>query len=216
MSLINEALKRAEAEKNRDIGGLPYRPPAVPHAHHVRLPRRWARGLALCCGLVAVTALGMWTMVDKSFWPPALKAEAANTAADPAPAQAPPDPRPQVRQEIDPVLAKTMEETKYYSPAPKPVAARPAHVRPADAAPPAVATTPRPAPAPAPAPVKREQPKLPDLKLSGVLVSPGGGTAIINGQFLAVGDTIEGARIVKITKYVVTLEMNGQRITLRQ
>lgn len=214
MSLINEALKRAEAEKNRDIGGLPYRPPAVPHAHHVRLPRRWARGLALCCGLVAVTALGMWTIVDKGFWPLTLKAEAADTAPVQAPAQAPPDPKPQVRQKIDPVLAKTMEETKYYSPAPKPVPALPARVRPADAAPPAVATTARPAPTPAPA--KREQPKLPDLKLSGVLVSPGGGTAIINGRFLAVGNTIEGARIVKITKYVVTLEMNGRRITLRQ
>jgi len=214
MSLINEALKRAEAEKYRDCGGPPYRPPAVPHAHHVRLPRRWARGLALCCGLVAVTALGMWTMMDKGFWPLTLKAE----AADPAPVQAPPELKLQVRQKIDPVLAKTMEETKYYSPTPKPVPARPARVRPAGAAPSAIATTARPAPTPPPA--KREepkpQPKLPDLKLSGVLVSPGGGTAIINGRFLAVGNTIEGARIVKITKYVVTLEMNGRRFTLRQ
>ena len=66
MSLINEALKRAEAEKYRDCGGPAYKPPTVPHAHHVRLPRRWVRGLALCCGLIAVTTLGMWTMVDHS------------------------------------------------------------------------------------------------------------------------------------------------------
>lgn len=214
MSLINEALKRAEAEKNCDIGGRPYQPPAVPPASHVRLPRRWARGMALCCGLLAVTALGMWTMVDHGYWPQALEAEAA-----PAEAQAPPDPKPQVRQEIDPVLAKTVEETKYYSPSPKPPPARPALVRPAGAASPAVATTPRPAPAPAPAKRHEQpkpQPKLPELKLTGVLVGPGGGTAIINGRFLMVGNTIEGARIVKITKYVVTLEVHGRRITLRQ
>jgi hypothetical protein len=59
--------------------------------------------------------------------------------------------------------------------------------------------------------------KFPTLKLQGIYYRMSNPTVLINGQTLTVGDSIEGARIVKIERQGVVLEMGGQKkeLTLR-
>ena len=56
----------------------------------------------------------------------------------------------------------------------------------------------------------------PELHLGGILTGPGGRIAMINGRALTVGQTIEGARIVRIELYSVDLESerDGRRFRL--
>ena len=220
MSLINEALKRAEAEKNRSGCGQEYQPPPIPDEPSARpanrRPRRSARAVALGCVAAAVAALGAWVMLDHGSPRPAPHAASADTARAPRPrsrlerpvlARAEKtDPRPRTK----PALAGTPKAMKHHSASPRnPSRAGP--VRPAAQTRPAAAAAPvKPQPDKATPP-----PPAPEFKLTGVLLGPGGGTAIINGRFMKVGDTIEGARVVKITKHAVTLELGARRITLR-
>ncbi|MCD4698954.1 MAG: hypothetical protein K8R91_00060 [Phycisphaerae bacterium] len=53
------------------------------------------------------------------------------------------------------------------------------------------------------------------LKLSGILASAGKGYAIINNQMVAVGDDINGARVVSIGKHHVVLEKDGKQFVVR-
>jgi hypothetical protein len=53
-----------------------------------------------------------------------------------------------------------------------------------------------------------------DFKLTGVLRGPDGATAIINGNFYSVGQTIDGAKVTRIGRYTVDLEIEGRRISL--
>jgi len=40
-------------------------------------------------------------------------------------------------------------------------------------------------------------------------------TAIINGRVVGVGDTIDGAKILAITRHSINVEINGHQATLR-
>ena len=85
----------------------------------------------------------------------------------------------------------------------------------------AVEPTPAP-PEPEPAPQHAETkpaPSLPPvdtsrLKVSSIVSGPQGGTAVINGRPVRVGDTIGGATIIKITPRTVEVEIDGRRATL--
>ena len=51
--------------------------------------------------------------------------------------------------------------------------------------------------------------------LSGILASGGGGHAIVNNQMVTVGDNIDGARVVAIGKHHVVLEKDSKQFVLR-
>jgi MSHA biogenesis protein MshK len=73
------------------------------------------------------------------------------------------------------------------------------------------ATRPSPPPPPA-APAENELAK---FKVSSVVVSGKVATAIINGRVVGVGDTIDGAKILAITRHSIDMEINGHPATLR-
>jgi hypothetical protein len=54
-------------------------------------------------------------------------------------------------------------------------------------------------------------PSFPEIKLQGIFYRLSKPTVLINGQTLGVGDVIEGAKIVKIDRQSVVVEMQGQR-----
>jgi hypothetical protein len=51
-------------------------------------------------------------------------------------------------------------------------------------------------------------------KVSSILVTPRGKTAIINGHLVRVGHRVEDAEVIDITPHEVLLEIDGQRVTL--
>lgn len=56
--------------------------------------------------------------------------------------------------------------------------------------------------------------EFPNLKLQGIYYRLNNPSVLINGRTLFVGDRIEGARVVKIERQSVTLEVNGQQKVL--
>lgn len=70
-------------------------------------------------------------------------------------------------------------------------------------------------PAPRKAVVPKEKKQPPSLSLSGILYSPQGSMALINGRVIPEGGLIEGARVEKISSDVVQLNFEGDKIILR-
>ena len=148
-----------------------------------------------------------------------------------APSSAPPPPKTDTPTAPDPeTTAKTLEpEPKESTPAAEskapakaPDAAAPNEAEPKlKPQPPSPAEAPAPEPKPVPekpAPEKKAPPAPPDtsgFKISSILVGPRGGTAIINGQSVHVGETIGGAKVLEITRREVVVEIAGQRVALR-
>ncbi|HUU91518.1 MAG TPA: hypothetical protein VM238_09930 [Phycisphaerae bacterium] len=64
-------------------------------------------------------------------------------------------------------------------------------------------------PEPSPPPVDTSR-----FKVSSIVSGPHGGTAIINGRPVRVGDTVAGAKIIKIAPRSVEVEIDGRRATL--
>ena len=54
-------------------------------------------------------------------------------------------------------------------------------------------------------------PTTPSWRVESIVVSPDRRIAVINGTSLAVGDRIQGARVVAIDAYAVTLDIDGKR-----
>ena len=134
-----------------------------------------------------------------------------------APASASPPPKTDTPTAPDPeTTAKTPEpEPTESAPAKPPDAAAPTEAEPKPQ-PPSPAEAP--APEPKPAPEKKAPPAPPDtsgFKISSIMVGPRGGTAIINGQSIQVGETIGGAKVLEITRREVLVEIAGQRVALR-
>jgi hypothetical protein len=50
--------------------------------------------------------------------------------------------------------------------------------------------------------------------LSGIVQQPGQSFASINGRFVRVGQSVEGAKVVKIERYAVEMELDGERFRL--
>ena len=53
------------------------------------------------------------------------------------------------------------------------------------------------------------------FELGGIMQSGGVANAIVNNHLVAVGDEIDGARVVSIDKHHVVLDLDGKRIVLR-
>jgi HD superfamily phosphohydrolase YqeK len=68
--------------------------------------------------------------------------------------------------------------------------------------------------APAQLPATPKEPQFPQVKLQGILFSPGKPSAIINGELVHPNDRISGARVVEIKANTVVLEFQNQRRSL--
>ena len=55
----------------------------------------------------------------------------------------------------------------------------------------------------------------PRYAVSAIFVSSARSVAILNGRRVGVGDEIEGARVVAIRRDAVTLEVDGEQLSLR-
>lgn len=61
----------------------------------------------------------------------------------------------------------------------------------------------------------KEEKKLPDFVLNGIVISPDGNIALINDQIIRAGDNIEGARVERIEDSRVVLSYEGREIVLK-
>lgn len=258
MSLINEALKRAETDKLRnspyfnnltvlppvDAADDEFPPPPRPAFHE---PRR--RGLpvvsAIAGAMIFAGLIGggyVYLRLRGQTAPQTVVAAKPPTpAALPKGAAAAPTPR-EVSPPAELAFARTLASVQYYQPPPKPTAPPPA--APAAAEAPAVPATPQAPPAPAanppaaaagpvkpaaarpvqPAPTTAVRPPRQAssadaarrrFRLSAVMSGPAGHAALINGELLREGQTIEGAEVLHIGPHHAELELDGQRFTVR-
>jgi len=222
MSLINEALQRAEAEKrSREGAGAddddnlsvwPAPEDDIPYIFGRH--QKGLRGAILLGGIVIATV----AVVMYFSLPPVhngLSPARAGGAAGTAPARSQPASGPKAT-----ATAEAEGDVALTPPMPTPQAA-PAATRPTPAVsakptPPPVKTVVATAPAGAPPAAPRDPPLRPaNFKLGAILQSNGSGYALINNQMVTTGDVIDGARVVIIRKYHVVIERKGQRLVLR-
>ena len=265
MSLINEALKRAEQEKLR-LSGRRRASEAIPASGPGPLPVRgesnWRRGrreLMALVGLVAV--VGGWAgwsalRADRLQDRPVVSRAASSLMR---PELASHDAVKAFTAAASAAYHKSVDVAKYYRPTseaarfrgPNPAApAKPD--RPEAAGHPAAAARaqitkqgadltgaaapPRPVPRgqpakPAaaqmptasakaaatagPAPPPARKPDTTRFKLTGIMEGPGGGAAIINGYPIHLGEVIDEARLIRIDRHSVMLEVSGRRVRIR-
>jgi hypothetical protein len=91
--------------------------------------------------------------------------------------------------------------------------AAPAAGSPRPAAP--VGAPPASAPAAPPPPIAAPAAETPKLKVTSIFYNARAPTAIINGQVIGVGDTIDGATVRSIAPRSIEVEFGGRRLTLR-
>jgi len=223
MSLINEALQRAESEKRSRQGAADEDDDAnlsvwpAPEDDIPYIFGRHQKGLrgAIVLGGIVIATVGLVMYFSlppehNGFSParaggasatapsgsqPASGSKATATAeAEPEVALAPPKPAPKAAPPSAPPKPAVSVKTT-----PPPVK-------------PAVATAPAVAPPAAP-----EDPPLRPayFKLGAILQSNGTGYALINDQLVTAGDVIDGAQVVVIRKYHVVIERQGRRLVLR-
>jgi hypothetical protein len=206
MSLINDALKRAaEADQQRTGDSAPATP-LQPVDHPPR--RNWAGWvvlLVLLGGTLAFAAihLGRWAG-GSGATPPGPTAKSP-PAADPASSASvtAATARPAVQADTN-LTPRRVESPPLASPvAPTPVADQ-------------VPTAPPSAPTEgAPVPAAVVETRFPELKLQSIVFRLRNPSVLINGQMLNTGDTVEGARVVRIERHAVTMEWQGQTKLLR-
>ncbi len=232
MSLINEALKQAEEEKlenSPDAGDAVLLPPVE---RKRRLPSA-SLAVKLILGVVLVVAGIAAYRVWSSGRYVVPKTAAASTSRRSAKAKkskrskkAKAAKKRQARSKagktaetsdkktatITPSAQKTKQPTPGIKPKtqkpitkPAPAAVRPETKIPAIPAKPSqpqkpLATGPR--------------PDASKYKVSGIMVGPNGPTAILNGRCVQVGERVGRAKVVKITQYVVILDISGHIVTV--
>lgn len=188
MSLILEALRKLEREKQTPARGVVVLGGmSAPGAQpQVRPLLLFLLGLSL--GGAALTAV-LWRRAPAAPAPQPAAASPTQPATRPAtPPSQPPPPEPAPRRLAAAQAAPSAEAEA--------------------AAAPAVSLAPAPTAAPSLAP---SQP----FTLQAVSERDGRAVAIINDRLLREGDSIDGARIVKIASDQVELEIGGRRVVLR-
>lgn len=65
------------------------------------------------------------------------------------------------------------------------------------------------------APPKRTQPARHGWRLDSTLVAPDRRVAVINGQHVSEGETVDGARVIEIRQLDVLIQGAGRRMTLQ-
>ena len=235
MSLINEALRRAEQQK-RIGGGKPVptsaRGPVAPPSRWTdepivdaptRRPRGGMRGatvLSACLilGLAAVLYMAQIPITEdpstpqptfRDSHPPVENATDAPFVAAPAApvADAISVPTHVALTAIKPVLPTSAPPSDTVEPVPTIPVGMTGVVADASVASQAPLT---------PLTVIRPKPLNPDeFKLGAILQTGDVIHAIVNNHLVATGEDIDGAKVVDIGKYHVVLEKDGQRVTLR-
>jgi hypothetical protein len=242
MSLINEALKRAEMEKRQNQGGEGEVPLAVWPAPGEEVPfvfgknQTGLRGAVIlgACILVTVGVVLYFSLPPAQKSPPPAQASVrvARAGATSRPAAAPASqPARKAPSLVETALKQTLAALRDYrrppgpppttSPAGQPSSPQASYWRGAAqrVSPPATAPVVisyRPPPQP---PAKTGQADTPfeasHFQLGGILESSGGASAIVNNQLVSLGDEVNGAKVVVIRKYTVVLEKDGKRLLLR-
>ncbi|MCE4557335.1 general secretion pathway protein GspB [Pelomonas cellulosilytica] len=202
MSYILDALRRAEADRERERGqvpGLHTQPPSGSDATPSAPRRAWLPWVGGGLLLVAGVGAGSW-----------FAASPGNSPAPATPATPPPATVPQPAATAPPAPATVASASPYLPPAPPPVAIAPA---PAPVSPPLAPTAEAPIPrlAELPDSLRRELPK---LAISGSVYSddPAGRFVIINGDVQREGARL-GADLVleQIRPRELVLRFKGQR-----
>ena len=152
-------------------------------------------------GSTAPEPSGPRTVLKAAEPAPAASGAAPATGASPAgPDNRPKAPAsmPQTPKKKDPLSAKAEAKAKTASGKKEP---------PASSAPKPQTAEKKPAPAALPVDTSH-------LKVSSIMFGPRGGTAIINGRPVGVGETIGGAKVIKISRRLVEVEIDGRCATL--
>jgi hypothetical protein len=211
MSLINDALRRAQAAQQQ-----PPPPPLIPVPPRPLEPVQHARhnlGLMVPVGLAMLALLALffvWAWVQRgskgtsleqarALSAPAAPATIATPPAAPMVAVAPPSAQPIDAAQPDPGLtpAATSVADPPAAPAPATPSAPPAvSDQETEAAIPVAVTPPPPKPAP--------------LRLQAILFNPKRPSAQINGKTLFIGDKLSDSRVVAIDQVSVTLVGDGK------
>jgi len=235
MSLINEALKRAEQAKTGRLA-----PQAAPPLKLVKpghITKRWLSWPMVLGGVgIAIVLFATWLamswgelwfskpkqaaaasaalqMPSVSAGPATPKLPAADTAAQASEAS----PTGPTEAKLTEVLAKTIPAMQEQPPAEAPAqsasSGRPAESDIAPETP--VARQEAPPARPKGSAIHAHETAARNFKLSGIMSSPTGTIAIINGCHMRVGETIDGAKITGIRTHSVQLQIDGQTVTLR-
>ncbi len=197
MSLINEALKKAQAQQNgqQEVIKMPRLSPAQQLHRPGVIPSIVAVLLTLA---VAMMGWGVWNIFSNQT---SILSPKSAIAFDAQPPTQEPDP------ESLNIIAKSVEEAEYYQPPEIPAKIE--------------------KPVVAPQPAVEQITQIPQLKkraririnpasyrLSGIFHGPEGPTAIINGEFLQKGDEVDNAKIIKIGQHAVELELEGTKFRI--
>jgi hypothetical protein len=209
MSLINEALKRAEEEKlgRNERSGITLAPIPQEKEKSVLSP------FVILSLFIFFLGVGMMTLTlllpgGSLFSPDQAEAVALLTEANSS--------APTTEQEA--VIKQTMESLKYYDPQ---KARRKAESLESAAMADATETSlsdaaGQPAESQQESRVNRQSSLHPSaFKVSAIIHGQDGATAIINGKFLKVGSVLDGATVTEITQYSVVLERNARKITIQ-
>ena len=239
MSLINEALKRAEAEKTQHLADVPPLPPlvAVSHARPRGETRRWPTvqvGL-LAAALVAGSIAGYVLLKSyvagvpqeaaaasvqvAALTPSPIPAAGVPRPASPGRAEAPataPTPAAHIKESAGPDRAQALRDA-FAARAEDALEIQRLAVLSADASARHAAPAPVPTAAPPSQPAPAAKPAEPEddaarFKVSSIMVGPRAATAIINGRVVGVGDYLGQAKVLKITPRAVDLEVSGRRV----
>jgi len=239
MSLINEALKRAEAEKTQHLADVPPLPPlvAVSHARPRGETRRWPTvqvGL-LAAALIAGSIAGYVLLKSyvagvpqeaaaapvqvASLTPSPTAVASVPRPASPGRAEAPataPTPAAHIKESAGPDRAQALRDA-FAARAEDALEIQRLAVLSADASARHAAPAPVPTAAPPSQPAPAAKPAEPEddaarFKVSSIMVGPRAATAIINGRVVGVGDYLGQAKVLKITPRAVDLEVSGRRV----
>jgi len=220
MSLINDALKRAREADQQRVDKAPPAPPLQP-VDHTAPPNR--AGWIVVIGLLVATLAFSVFYLSRWAWRAGTGPPAGSSNEMIASSSAPP------REVAAPLARAAVEVGTNLVPRQASVAgsdSSAATVKPAPLEPQPVAVVAEPIPAEPPASPDQdaattanaappEAARFPGLKLQSIVFRLRNPSVVIDSEMLGVGDTIKGARVVKIERHAVTLEWQGQTNVLR-
>lgn len=198
MSLINDALKRAERSAKHPAGNG--EPPLQPVHDRGGSPLPVILGLLLGLSLVSAG----WF-----FWQWSQSRKPAGNAVPPAVRTAAPEPAVP-----EPVPAPPPHESPPVAETPRMPAAPDVQAAVSAAPPPPAPIPDVPVPAAAPVPPPPAAPVFPELKLQGIFYSATRPAAMLNGRTIRPGGKVNGVTVVKIEPEAVTVEWNGEQRVL--
>lgn len=193
MSLINDALRRANQEKKAQ-------PPESSDGAQMQPVQSPQRTTSLAFPMLLVFLLGVvLTCAGWFFWK-AFSAKSPVVANAPASNSQPnastlPTGAVPLKQEVSPAPVVQTESK------PSPVSTAPDQVEAS-------------APAAVVADIAEAPPAIPALKLQGIFYRISNPTALINGKTVGVGEKVEGARVIQINRQDVSLERDNEKILL--